>query len=226
MTLNNRKSVWDFVQPERARKSARRAVDADTEILTEEWSGINTSLTADELRASDELVLGVFDAPHRLYDERNSTEVLRPLFSMHAAQSADSIAGVTSPVDQPGDLLVPDTAAADEPVQAKRPCKTWTKRKGQPAPEELMDDGTVSDVPASLVGARGPRSSRLSASRSVEGGRRRNDGAHPALATPEDEEATGPVTLAETRVNAQPRLRIVTATWPAAGGLRTASTSR
>ena len=234
--LNNRKSVWDFAQPGRARKSARQAVAADTAILAGEWSGINTPSTVDELRAADELVLGVFDAAHQLDDGRTNTEVLRPLFSMHAGQPTDSIAAaaplstlpdeVTPPVDQPGDLLAPNIAPADEPAQAKRPRKTSTKKKGQPPPAERVDDGTVSCVPASPVGVREPRSRRLSASHDMEGGRRRNDGAHPGLATPEDEDGIGPAALAETRVNAQPPLRIVTATWPAAEGLRTASTSR
>ena len=190
MTFNNRKSVWDFVQPGCVKRSAQQAVAADTAILAGEWSGINTPLTADELRAADELVLGVFDAAHQRDDGRNSTEALRPLFSMHAAQPIDGIAAVppstlpgavTPPVDQPVDLLAPDTAAADEPAQTKRPRKTSTKKKSPLAPEELVDDHTVSYVPASPMGVREPRSLRLSASRDVEGGRRRNDRAHPGL---------------------------------------------
>ena len=232
MTLNNRKSVWDFVQPGCVKRSAQQAVAADTAILAGEWSGINTPLTADELRAADELVLGVFDAAHQLDDGRNSTEALRPLFSMHAAQSIDSIAAVppstlpdevTPPVDQPGDLPAPDTAAADEPVRAKRPRKTWTKKKGQPAPEELVDDGTVSTTPTAPWA---PEDRALIAS--LHGAAWKvvdvettelTPGSPPLKAT----SVHGLTAWQKSKVNTQPRLRIVTATWPTDKGLRTES---
>ena len=140
MTLNNRKSVWDFVQPGRARNSVRPVVDADTETLTGEWSDINTPLATDEQRAADELLLGMFDAAHQTDGGNNSTEVLRPLFSMHAAQpaaitpaKAGTMRGTGSPTpDAGGSPAVVDAAPLAAPASTRR-CKPEAQASGYTA---------------------------------------------------------------------------------------------
>ena len=276
------KSVWDFVQPRHARNSALQVVDADTELLVEEWAGINTPRTGDALREAEELLLDVLGEASQL--DSGTTEVLRPLFSIHAAQPArapasagmikgtggdtpdaggsPAVAGATTPAasastgpavaagaplstpEAPSisrelstgvpadgvisagatpDRFAPAAEAAGEAAGIKRPRKAGQKLKSPLAPEELVDDGTVSYAPSAPWA---PEDQALIASlqaapwKVVDVETTELTPGSPPLRT-----ATLPglSPWQKSKVNATPRLRVVTATWPDAAGLRTES---
>ena len=111
-----------------------------------------------------------------------------------------------------------DAAASEKPQR-----KAAKKAKSQPAPEELVDDGTVSYVPAAPWAPEHQAtldSLRASAWKVVDVETTELTPGSPPLKT---KTLSGLSPWQKSKVNAQPRLRIVTATWPTADGLRTES---
>ena len=131
------------------------------------------------------------------------------------------VAGIAAEPVTPAAGPVP--AAAGVALDNERPRKAAKKAKNKPAPEELVDDGTVSYVPAAPWA---PEDRALVASlqaapwKVVDVETTELTPGSPPLKTTT---LHGLTPWQKSKVDAMPRLRIVTATWPTDDGLRTES---